>query len=87
MLSFVITLFSIASEPSELAMASWLNSTVCFCTALNLEINRVRQEKEEFKTQFTDKKEKTFFFSFKKVHYDMLQIDVIHEIYKAKQII
>lgn len=37
MLSLVITLFSIASEPSELAMASWLNSTVCFCIALNLE--------------------------------------------------
>lgn len=45
MLSLVITLFSIASEPSELAMASWLNSTVCFCTALNLEINRGRQER------------------------------------------
>ncbi|PWA23447.1 hypothetical protein CCH79_00006050 [Gambusia affinis] len=38
MLSLVITLFSMASEPSELAMASWLNSTVCFCTALNLEV-------------------------------------------------
>ena len=37
MLSLVITLFSMASEPSELAMASWLNSTVCFWTRLNLE--------------------------------------------------
>lgn len=36
MLSLVITRFSMASEPSEFAMASWLNSTVCFCTALNL---------------------------------------------------
>lgn len=36
MLSLVMTRFSIASEPSELAIASWLNSTVCFCTMLNL---------------------------------------------------
>lgn len=36
MLSFVITLFNIASEPSELAIATWLNSTVCFCTSVNL---------------------------------------------------
>lgn len=33
---FVITLFSIASDPSELAIATWLNSTVCFCTNVNL---------------------------------------------------
>lgn len=36
MLSLVITLFNMASEPSELAMATWLNSTVCFCTSVNL---------------------------------------------------
>ncbi|KAF3851457.1 hypothetical protein F7725_013229 [Dissostichus mawsoni] len=30
MLSLVITRFSMTSEPSELAMATWLNSTVCF---------------------------------------------------------
>ena len=47
MLSLVITLFNIASEPSELAMASWLNSTVCFCTALNLETDGGKQEMGE----------------------------------------
>lgn len=36
MLSFVMTLFSIASDPSEFAIASWLNSTVCFWTKVNL---------------------------------------------------
>ena len=36
MLSLVITRLIMTSEPSELAMASWLNSTVCFWTKLNL---------------------------------------------------
>lgn len=36
-LSLVITLFSMTSEPSELAMATWLNSTVCFWTKVNLQ--------------------------------------------------
>lgn len=50
MLSLVITLFSIASEPSELAMASWLNSTVCFCTALNLDTNGGSHDKRTHHT-------------------------------------
>lgn len=37
MLSLVITLFSMTSEPSELAMATWLNSTVSFWTKVNLQ--------------------------------------------------
>lgn len=37
MLSLVITLFSMTSEPSELAMATWLNSTVCFWIKVNLQ--------------------------------------------------
>lgn len=36
MLSLVITLFSMTSDPSELAMATWLNSTVCVWTRVNL---------------------------------------------------
>lgn len=53
MLSLVITLFSMTSEPSELAMATWLNSTVCFWTKVNLHKTSRMQHKYPWITQET----------------------------------
>lgn len=50
MLSLVITLFSMTSEPSEFAMATWLNSTVCFCTRVNLRKQAGVQRQSHVKT-------------------------------------
>lgn len=51
MLSFVMTLFSIASDPSEFAIASWLNSTVCFWTKVNLK-QKQKQTQKTLKVNF-----------------------------------
>lgn len=56
MLSLVITRLSMASEPSEFAMASWLNSTVCFCTALNLHRHTWEGESASVASESSSKK-------------------------------